>query len=116
MIVTRACTTIATASLFAAAGPVAAQTIRLSYPASAHAGPITGRAFVFIARTDKTEPRRQAGTSRSSEPFFGLDVTALKPGESVRFDPSVPGFPVPSLDRLPAGEYFVQGLLLPYTE
>ena len=40
-----------------------AQTIQLSYPASAHAGPITGRAFVFIARTDKTEPRRQAGTS-----------------------------------------------------
>ncbi len=116
MILTRAFVATATVGLFAAAGPVAAQTVRLSYPASANAGPITGRAFVFIARTDRTEPRRQAGSSHSSEPFFGVDVTALRPGESVTFDPSVPGFPVSSLERLPAGEYFVQGLLLPYTE
>ena len=93
-----------------------AQTIRLSYPATASAGPITGRAFVFISRTDKTEPRLQSGTSRGSEPFFGVDVTGLKPGEVVTIDPSVPGFPVASLTQLPAGEYYVQGLLLPYTE
>jgi hypothetical protein len=114
--ITRAVALVAVTSLLPAAGPVAAQTIRLSYPASADPGPITGRAFVFIARTDKIEPRRQAGTSRSSEPFFGVDVSALEPGKPVTIDPSVPGFPVASLDRLPAGEYFVQGMLLPYTE
>ncbi len=100
-----------------ALSPVAtAQSVRLSFPASTHAGPITGRAFVFIARTDKTEPRRQSGSSRESEPFFGVDVAALTPGELVTFDTSVPGFPVPSLDRLPAGDYFVQGMILPYTQ
>ena len=116
MTATRFASAIAAVSLFVAPALGRAQTIRLSYPASAHTGPMTGRAFVFVARTDKTEPRRQAGSSRSSEPFFGVDVAALKPGESVTFDSSVPGFPVPSLDRLPAGEYSVQGLLLPYTE
>jgi len=93
-----------------------AQTVRLSFASSVHAGPITGRAYLFVARTDEAEPRRQAGAFRQSEPFFGVDVSALKPGESVTFDANVPGFPVASLDRLPAGEYFVQGMILPYTQ
>ena len=95
---------------------VAAQAFRLSFPASTSAGPITGRAFLFIARTDKSEPRRQSGASRGSEPFFGVDVDALKPGQPVTFDRTVPGFPLASLEQLPAGDYYVQGLLLPYTQ
>ncbi len=94
---------------------LAAQSIELSFPASVHAGPITGRAFVFVARTGDREPRLQSGASRTSEPFFGLDVDALMPGEPVRFDRTVPGFPLASLANLPAGEYYVQGLILPYT-
>lgn len=92
-----------------------AQTVRVSFPATVHAGPITGRAFLFVARTDKTEPRRQSGSFRESEPFFGRDVDALMPGTAVTFDASVAGFPVTSLDRLPAGDYFVQAMILPYT-
>jgi Putative esterase len=109
---------VATAVVACMLAPVVvdAQTVRLSFPASVHAGPITGRAFLFVARANTTEPRRQAGSSRSSEPFFGIDISALKPGDAVTFDPSVPGFPVASLDRLPAGEYFVQGMILPYTQ
>lgn len=94
----------------------AAQTVRLSFPASAAAGPITGRAFVFIARTDRAEPRLQSGADRGSEPFFGVDVEGLRPGQVVTIDPRTPGFPIASLSRLPAGDYLVQGLILPYTE
>ena len=93
-----------------------AQTFQLSYPAGQNAGPITGRAFLFVARTDKEEPRLQSGTDRDSEPFYGVDVDALTPGKAVTIDPTVPGFPVASLARLPAGDYYVQGLLLPYTK
>ena len=57
-----------------------AQTVRLSFPATVSAGPITGRAYLFVARDDKSEPRRQSGSFRESEPFFGVDVSALKPG------------------------------------
>ena len=60
-----------------------AQTFQLSYPAAANAGPITGRAFLFVARTDKEEPRLQAGASATSEPFFGVDVEALAAGKRV---------------------------------
>src|SRR4029453_16101906 len=104
--------------LLCAAAPrfALAQTFQLSYPAGANAGPITGRAFLFVARTDKEEPRLQSGPDHESEPFFGLDVDALAPGKAVTIDPNVPGFPVASLAKLPAGDYSVQGLLLPYTK
>ena len=93
-----------------------AQAFRLSFPEGTHAGPITGRAYLFVARRDKEEPRQQSGASRGSEPFFGVDVSALAPGRTITIDPSVLGFPVASLKQLPAGDYFVQGLLLPYTQ
>jgi enterochelin esterase-like enzyme len=93
-----------------------AQTFQLSYPPGTAAGPITGRALLFVARTDKEEPRLQSGPDRGSEPFFGIDVDALAPGKSVTIDANVPGFPVASLKQLPAGDYFVQALLLPYTK
>jgi hypothetical protein len=93
-----------------------AQTFRLTYPASASAGPITGRAFVFIARSDKREPRLQSGPDRGSEPFFGVDVDALAPGKVVTIYQTTLGFPLASVSKLPAGEYYVQGLILPYTQ
>src|SRR5262245_61447142 len=108
---------IALVLLCAAAPRLAlAQTFQLSYPAGANAGPITGRAFLFVARTDKEEPRLQSGPMRQSEPFFGVDVDALAPGKVVTIDRTTLGFPVASLKDIPAGDYFVQGMLLPYTK
>lgn len=98
------------------ASSVAAQSVTLSIPSGSVTAPVTGRAFVFVSRTDRTEPRLQAGARRGSEPFFGLDVEQLAPGRSVTLDTSVLGFPLSSLEQLPPGEYFVQGLLLPYTK
>jgi hypothetical protein len=98
-----------------ASNAAAAQKFQLSYSATVNAGPITGRAYLFVARTDTREPRLQSGASATSEPFFGIDVEALKPGAPVIIDPSVLGFPVSSLRQLPAGDYYVQALLLPYT-
>ncbi len=93
-----------------------AQRVSLSFPTTARATPVTGRAFVFIARTDKPEPRLQAGAQRRSEPFFGADVEGLAPGVTVVFDPATPGFPLASLKDLPPGDYYVQGAILPYTK
>jgi len=93
-----------------------AQTFQLSYPAGTSAGPITGRAFLFVARTDKEEPRLQSGADRESEAFFGVDVEALPSGKAVTINWNTPGFPVESFKELPPGDYYVQGLLLPYTK
>lgn len=104
---------VAVALLFPAAGHT--QSVSVSFPSSLRAEPITGRAFVFLSRTDRREPRLQSGAQASSEPFFGVDVDALKPGAKVTFDARVPGFPVASLKDVPAGEYHAQVLILPYT-
>ena len=88
----------------------------ISYSASLDNGPITGRVFVMISKTDRVEPRLQAGSYNASVPFYGLDVNALKPGDNAVVDASVLGYPVESLSQLPAGEYYVQALLNVYTQ
>ena len=103
------------AALLAASVPAGAQVFTLSWSASVRPTEVTGRAFVFVARTNRTEPRLQAGSHRRSEPFFGVDVEGVGPGRAVTIDARTPGFPVASLDRLPPGEYYVQGMILPYT-
>jgi hypothetical protein len=86
----------------------------ITFPASAHAGPITGRVFVMIARKDDREPRLQVG--RLGAPFFGRDVIALKPGQAATIDASDLGTPVDSVRDIPAGDYFVQAMVNVYSE
>lgn len=88
----------------------------ISYPAALDNGPITGRVFVIISKTDRVEPRLQAGSYQASVPFWGQDVNALKAGESAVMDAGVLGFPLKSLSEIPAGEYYVQALLNVYTQ
>ncbi len=87
---------------------------RVTYPASAHEGPVTGRVFVMVSRTDDREPRLQIG--REGTPFFGRDVERLAPGDFGIIDGSDLGSPLESLSQLPAGDYFVQGMVNIYTE
>lgn len=95
---------------------LAATRFEISYPAALDKGPITGRVFVIISKNNRTEPRLQAGSYNASVPFYGLDVNALKPGESAVIDAAVLGYPLESLRQLPAGEYYVQALLNVYTQ
>ncbi len=87
----------------------------LSFPAAAHQGPITGRAFLVISRTATPEPRLQAG-SWVSDPFFGRDVDQLKPGAPVVIDGHAAGYPLASVRDIPAGDYYVQAVLNVYTQ
>jgi hypothetical protein len=87
---------------------------RVSYASSAHAGPVTGRVFVMISDTNDREPRLQIG--RDGTPFFGRDVEGLAPGEFGLIDRTDMGSPVESISELPAGDYFVQGMVNIYTE
>ena len=56
----------------------------ISFPAAAHAEPVTGRVYVMISRTDAPEPRLQVG--RTGTPFFGRDVEAVVPGQAALID------------------------------
>lgn len=87
----------------------------ISFPLSVHPEQITGRVFVMISRNDRREPRLQAGSWSRSVPFFGLDVEDFKPGEIAVIDENVLGYPLKSLTEIPAGDYFIQGLVNVYT-
>lgn len=101
---------------FAAAsgGGPAPLRFEISFPASAHAQPVTGRVYVMISRTGDTEPRQQIG--RTGVPFFGRDVEQLKPGQPAIIDQSDLGSPVESLRDIPPGDYHVQGFVNLYSE
>lgn len=86
----------------------------VSFPSSVSSEAITGRVFLILSDSDSREPRLRV--SRRGTPFFGVDVTALRPGETAVIDAATLGAPVESLEDLVAGEYYVQALLNVYTK
>lgn len=98
------------------AGTAAAQVrFAVTVPAEAAKGPITGRLIVTLSKSATPEPRLTIGSlSLIGQPIFGMDVEAMKPGQPVFLDERAAGFP-DTLDKLPAGDYHVQAVLIPYT-
>ncbi|MEA3244933.1 MAG: hypothetical protein U9Q74_02125, partial [Gemmatimonadota bacterium] len=114
---TCAAATLASA-LAVAALPAAAtaQRVQVTLDKSVTSAPVTGRVFVFFAKSDAREPRLLGGSYGGSVPFFGLDVDALKPGATATIDAKVLGYPYKSLRDVPAGDYYAQALLNVYTQ
>jgi hypothetical protein len=105
---------------FASVGICDAQTsdlkFAITFPASVHAGPITGRAFLILSRDSNPEPRFEIHPFDRGLPIFGRDVNALAAGAPVIIDATVPGYPLKSVDDLPPGDYYAQAVLNIYTE
>jgi hypothetical protein len=97
-------------------GPSGRATIRFEIvvPPSARAEPTTGRVYVMLSKTNDREPRLQIG--RVGAPMFGRDVERLSPGQAAIIDGSDLGTPVADLADIPAGEYWVQGVVNVYSE
>jgi hypothetical protein len=87
---------------------------QISYPASAHAGPLTGRAYIMISRANEKEPRLSVG--RTGVPVFGRDFEGVAPGEPITIDSDDLGSPVDSLADIPAEDYYVQAVINIYSE
>jgi hypothetical protein len=101
----------------ASAGPAPPSLrFQVSFPASAHAEPITGRVFVVISNRETPEPRSQVGFWGDASPLFGADVDQLKPGQTAVIDGATLGYPPASLADIPAGDYYVQALMNVYTQ
>jgi Putative esterase len=108
--------TLESTSASQASAGAASTKFEISFPASAHADPITGRAFVVITKTDNPEPRQAAGSWGDAGPLYGVDVNALGPGQIAAIDGDTFGAPVHSLREIPAGDYYVQAIMNIYTE
>ena len=68
--------------------------------------------MVLVISTDNTrEPRMQVSEGLETQQMFGADVEGAR---SVTIDAGAVGYPLPSLDQVPAGEYYVQAVLNVY--
>jgi hypothetical protein len=97
-----------------AATPPAGPRIEVSFAASAHAQPVTGRVYVAISRDNTTPPIEQ--TDPTGVPLFGHDVANLRPGQAAVIDASDFGAPLASLRDVPAGDYWMQPFVNIYTK
>jgi len=88
----------------------------ISFSSTSHAGPITGRVFVALARAESPAPVLQIGSWDSQTPFFAADIDQLPAGGVAVIDPGSPGFPAHSLNEVPAGNYYAQAILNVYTQ
>lgn len=108
---------LALAALAIAPSSVAQIRFSVTLPQAATEEPVTGRLIVVAARgggtgaAAKSEPRETIGMN--GPPAFGVDVENLRPGATITLDATSDGFPF-SLDQLPAGDYRVQAVLIPY--
>jgi hypothetical protein len=107
---------LACAPLAGLVGAQAQTRFEVSFPASAHGGPITGRVFVAIAQSDRTEPIQQIGSYTGQTAFFAVDIDQLAAGRGATIDGGTLGYPADNLKAMPAGDYYVQALVNVYTQ
>jgi hypothetical protein len=89
----------------------------ISLDRAASSSQLDGRVYVIVSTDASSEPRDQIDVPDGA-PFWGMDVNGLRPGRSVTLggdDRGVFGYPLRSLDDLPAGDYQVQAFMNVYT-
>jgi len=84
--------------------------------AAVSATPLTGRLVIAIARQATPEPRELIGMNGNGPVLIGADMTQLKPGSVMPVDATAVSFPYASLAELPPGDYYVQAILIRYSE
>ncbi|MCP4711204.1 MAG: hypothetical protein GY869_21500, partial [Planctomycetes bacterium] len=86
----------------------------VSFPREFSNQPLDGRVLLMISTIDQGEPRFQINDGPDTQMIFGVDVEGLAPGEPAIIDADVFGYPVASINDIPAGIYNVQALLHMY--
>jgi hypothetical protein len=80
---------------------------------AAHAGPLTGRVVVVVAKQEQPEPR--VTISPRGPALFAIDVEQLAPGQAAIVDDGALGYPM-ALAALPPGDYVVQPVVNVYEQ
>ena len=95
---------------------IKAAPIAIIAPAIPAGAALDGRIIVIVSPKDTPEPREQVQLEAElTTPFiFGQDVDGLTAGARVTLDARAYGWPVRSVEALPAGDYTVQAVLNHY--
>ena len=75
---------------------------------------VDGRLLVIVSRLADGEPRSQVSDGPAGQPVFGIDVENWAGAKPAVIDGSVLGFPLDSINDIPAGTYTVQALVHRY--
>ncbi len=75
---------------------------------------LDGRMLLMISADSTDEPRFQINDNANTQLIYGINVEKIKPGEKALIDASVFGYPLKSIGKIPAGFYWIQGLLNKY--
>ncbi|MGH7524394.1 MAG: hypothetical protein ACREK8_08815 [Gemmatimonadales bacterium] len=100
-------------SIAAASASSQAPAIHVTFAAAAHAGPITGRLILVIARDSAPEPRLLI--SPSGPAIFAVNVDQWRPGQPMTIDTSARGYPA-QLGALGPGDYWIQPVVDVYQQ
>ncbi len=73
-----------------------------------------GRLLLMLANNNRSEPRFQISEGLKGQIVFGVDVEGMKPGQEIIIDEKAYGFPLTSVNNIPAGDYYVQALINRY--
>jgi hypothetical protein len=110
--------TVALMTTVAVSSPSGGKPLRfaVSFDPAVRAKAANGRVLVIVSRSNADEPRFQIDIT-DGVPFWGKDVSHLRPGRRTILDagPDVYGYPLTSIVDLPPGDYYVQAFLNVYT-
>jgi hypothetical protein len=73
--------------------------------------PQDGRLLIVLSRTAKSEPRLRIGTGQGAPTVLGMDARGLTAAGTIVVDQKALIFPIESLAKLPAGDYYAQAVL-----
>ena len=90
------------------------RTVTVSFDRGLSTENLDGRLLLMFATNDSSEPRFQIGVGLNDQLIFGQNIEDMGAGKKVTFDGAVFGFPIESINDLPAGDYYVQALLHVY--
>jgi hypothetical protein len=86
----------------------------ISFPTTSSSEALDGRVLLLISDNNAREPRFQITEDLNTQQVFGVDVEGLKANQEAIVDSKSFGYPVRHLAQIPAGEYWIQGLLHRY--
>src|SRR5580692_7962448 len=88
----------------------------ISFSSNLSPTPLDGRVYVVISTKQDPEPRTQILEEEAqSQQIFGADIDALAPGQNAIVAADALGYPTANFHKLPAGDYWIQGVLNKYT-
>ncbi|MBT4663089.1 MAG: hypothetical protein HOC18_14445, partial [Candidatus Marinimicrobia bacterium] len=87
---------------------------KIDFPREDENGLVEGRVLLLLSQDNEKEPRFQISDNSNTGFVFGVDAIGKQPSKGVTIDGNTFGYPISSLNDIPAGEYWVQGLIHKY--